>query len=101
MIQEPDANLLVSINILDKEYRITCREGEQKRLIASALYLDQCMREVRQSARIIGADRIAIMAALNIANELLEQRQIQESREQDLNERVRLLNVKIAQVLPN
>ena len=62
----------VSIKIFDKEYKIACKPHEKESLIASARYLDQKMNEVKSSHKIIGADRIAVMAALNIANEYLQ-----------------------------
>jgi cell division protein ZapA len=61
----------ISIKIFDKEYKIACLPHEKESLIASARYLDQKMNEVKSSHKIIGADRIAVMAALNIANEYL------------------------------
>lgn len=64
----PDA---VTVHILDKEYLIACPEDERHELIRSAGYLDKKMREIRDSGKIIGAERIAVMAALNISHELL------------------------------
>jgi cell division protein ZapA len=64
----------VTIRILDKEYRIACGPEEQHGLIDSARLLDQRMREVRQNGRIIGADRIAVMAALNLVYDLIRER---------------------------
>lgn len=63
----------VSVSILDKEYLIGCEEDEQEALLASARYLDKTMRDIRDSGKVVGADRIAVMAALNIAHELLSQ----------------------------
>jgi cell division protein ZapA len=57
----------VTVHILDKEYRILCQDGEQDDLLASARYLDMKMREIRATGKVIGSDRIAVMAALNIA----------------------------------
>lgn len=61
----------VSIKILDREYRIACPEEERQALRESAEHLDKCMREIRDSGRVVGLDRISVMAALNIANDLL------------------------------
>ncbi|HHC74754.1 MAG TPA: cell division protein ZapA [Thiothrix sp.] len=61
----------VSIKILNKEYRINCPIGEEESLIRSANYVEEKMREVRTSGKIISLDRLAIMAALNIAHELV------------------------------
>jgi len=61
----------VSINILGKEYLISCVDDERQSLLSSAEYLDSKMREIRDAGKVIGTDRIAVMAALNIAHELL------------------------------
>lgn len=63
----------ITIHILDKEYMIACEEGERHDLQRSADYLDKKMREIRDSGKIVGSDRIAVMAALNISHELLMQ----------------------------
>ena len=63
----------IVIHILDKEYMISCVEEERHDLQRSADYLDNKMREIRDSGKIIGTDRIAVMAALNISHELLTQ----------------------------
>ena len=63
----------ITIHILDKEYIIACSEEERHDLQRSADYLDSKMREIRDSGKIIGSDRIAVMAALNISHELLTQ----------------------------
>ncbi|HHQ41848.1 MAG TPA: cell division protein ZapA, partial [Chromatiales bacterium] len=69
MSEEP---VLVTVRILDREYRVACPPGEREDLMASARHLDQLMREIRDSGKVIGLDRIAVMAALNMAHELLE-----------------------------
>ncbi len=60
----------VSINILGKDYRVSCAKDEQETLIRSAQELDEQMREIRDSGKVNGMDRIAVMAALNLTNEL-------------------------------
>lgn len=62
----------VEVRILDKEYLVTCPEEEQEALLRSARHLDRKMREIRNSGKVFGTERIAVMAALNIANEMLE-----------------------------
>ncbi|MBI1194757.1 MAG: cell division protein ZapA [Gammaproteobacteria bacterium] len=64
----------VTVSVLDQEFRIGCPEDERDALIASAAYLDKKMREIKRSGRIIGMDKIAVMAALHIAHELLQSR---------------------------
>ncbi|MEE8093949.1 MAG: cell division protein ZapA [Gammaproteobacteria bacterium] len=62
----------VSIRILEKEYQVACPAGEKADLMASADLLNQKMREIRDSGKVVGLDRVAVMAALNMANELLQ-----------------------------
>ena len=61
----------VTVQILDKEYSIICPPEERSNLVSAARYLDGKMREIRSSGKVIGADRIAVMAALNITHDLL------------------------------
>ena len=63
----------VKIVIMDKEFLVACSEDEQSVLIRSADYLNDKMREVQRNGKVIGMDRITIMAALNMAHELLKQ----------------------------
>ena len=88
-------NIPVIIHILDKEYRIACPKEEEENLIASARYLDGKMREIKAGGRVIGSDRIAIMAALNLANEVLEQRNLKENNVQNLGKRLQTMHEKI------
>ena len=61
----------VSVRILEKEYVIACPYEERSALLDSAEFLNARMREVRDSGKVVGLDRIAVMVALNLANELL------------------------------
>lgn len=61
----------VTVHILDKDYCISCPPDERANLETTARYLDGKMREIRASGKVIGADRIAVMAALNITHDLL------------------------------
>ncbi len=61
----------VAVRILDREFQVSCPPEEQQHLIESAEFLDQRMREIRATGRVIGVDRIAMMAALNLTSELL------------------------------
>ncbi len=63
--------MTTNVNILDKDYRINCPSEEEGALIEAARHLDSRMREIRDSGKVIGIDRIAVMAALNIAHEML------------------------------
>ena len=62
----------VTVNILGKDYNISCPEEEKSDLLASASYVDEKMREIKQRGSTMGADRIAVLSALNIAHELLK-----------------------------
>ena len=64
----------VTVRILEKEYFVSCPQEERADLLDSAEYLNKKMREIRDTGKIVGADRIAVMAALNMANELLRLR---------------------------
>jgi cell division protein ZapA len=61
----------VTIRILDKEYQIACTDSERHSLLDSARFLDEKMKEIRSSGKVVGTDRIAVMAALNITHDLL------------------------------
>ncbi len=61
----------VSVRILDKEYQVACPASERTDLLDSAEVLNAKMLEIRDSGRVVGLDRIAVMAALNISHELL------------------------------
>jgi cell division protein ZapA len=64
----------VSVSILGKEFMVACPEPQREALRAAAAYLDKAMREIHSTGKVLGTERTAIMAALNIANELLELR---------------------------
>lgn len=69
----------VGVSILGKEFQVSCPENARDSLFAAARYLDAKMREIQESGRVIGMDRCAVLAALNITNELLELRKGQSS----------------------
>lgn len=64
----------VNVKILEKEYQFSCPADERKSLVDSAELLNAKMREIRDSGKVVGLDRIAVMAALNMANELIRAR---------------------------
>ena len=61
----------LTINVMGREFRVACPEGEEKGLLASVDFLNRRLREVKDAGKVVGNDRIAMMAALNIAHELL------------------------------
>lgn len=62
----------VTIRLLDKDYQVACPAEERVALLESARYLDEKMREIRDSRKMIGSERVAVMAALNITHDLLQ-----------------------------
>lgn len=65
----------LTVQIMDKEYCIACPSEERSNLESAARYLDGKMREIRSSGKFVGADRVAVMAALNISHDLLHKQQ--------------------------
>lgn len=61
----------LDVTIMGREFRVACPEDEKQALLDSVSYLDKKMREIRDAGKVIGVERIAIMAALNIAHEFL------------------------------
>lgn len=91
----------VTVTILDKEYRVACNPGEEDEVLTSARHLDERMREVRLSGKIIGADRIAVMVALNLTHELLTQSSTQSEVSESAEKRIRQLRDKVETALNN
>ena len=89
----------VSVSILDREFLIACTAEERPGLIAAASYLDGKMREVRNTARAPGLDRIAVLAALNITHELIDLRQRNNSSSTEVAQHVQALKHKLEGVL--
>ena len=85
----------VKVNILDKDYQVSCPAAERDALVESARYLDQQMRTIRQGGKVVGVERIAVMAALHITHELIRQGQQSSLGSQDLQERIRRLTTRI------
>lgn len=69
----------LEVKILDKEYLVACPPDQQKALIDAASHLDRKMREIRTSGKVFGTERIAVMAALNITHDLLQQDSMSDS----------------------
>ncbi len=61
----------LTISLLGREFRVACPEGEEKQLLASVDYLNRKLKEVRDTGKVSGNERIALMAALNIAHEMM------------------------------
>ena len=89
----------VQLQILGREYRVACPEGEESALHASADYLGRQMREIRDSGKVMGVERIAVMAGLNITHELLNERHIRQSISGELGPRLKALHTEVREAL--
>jgi cell division protein ZapA len=96
MSQKPQP---VSLTIMGKEYKIACEPDEQDDLIRSAQQLDTQMRKMRDAGKVSGSDRIAVMAALNLAHELQLMKTQNALLNRNLNECLARMNQKIENVL--
>lgn len=67
----PSKVVSLDVAIMGREFRVSCPENERRSLLDAASYLDKKMREIRDAGKVIGIERIAIMAALNIAHDYL------------------------------
>lgn len=89
----------VSVRILDKEYQVACPAEERTDLLDSAEILNSKMREIRDSGRIVGLDRIAVMAALNMANDLIQAKARDQELEGGISDRLKLISDRVDNVL--
>ncbi len=89
----------VSVRILEKEYQVSCPASERTDLLDSAEVLNAKMREIRDSGKVVGLDRIAVMAALNMANELLHSQAKDKALEGTLGNRLKLITERVENVL--
>ena len=90
-----EKTIALDVRILDKEYKIGCVDGEENALMAAARHLDKTMRDIRTNGKVIGGDRIAVMAALNLAHELLQYRESTEASVRLASSHIELLTDKI------
>ncbi|MFI4937090.1 MAG: cell division protein ZapA [Candidatus Berkiellales bacterium] len=89
----------ICVRILEKEYRVSCTKHQEAALSDAAQYLDEQMQFIRKTGRVIGAERIAVMAALNIAHELLKLKSKHVVAEEEFSERIKVLQDKIDHVI--
>ena len=85
----------INVTIMDKEFLISCPEDEEVSLRSSAQYLDKKMREIRDSGKVVGLDRIAVMVALNITHDLLTNKDINSDINQTVSNRVKNIQEKV------
>ena len=89
----------VSVRILEKDYQIACPVDERAALLDSAELLNSRMREIRDSGKVVGLERIAVIAALNMANELLRTRNGDANLESEVGGRLRILRERVESAL--
>ncbi len=89
----------VNVRLLDREYTVGVEPSERDSLLAAARLLDTRMREVRGSNRMAAVDRVAVLAALNLAHELQQLREQQEKRDGELTRTLNELQRKLDRVL--
>ena len=89
----------VGVRLLDREYQVACPAEERADLLDSAEYLDAKMREVRDSGKVTGLERIAVISALNLANELIKLRRQGSTVEGDVGARLRVLRERVESAL--
>ena len=70
-------NVSLDVAIMGREFRVACPEEEREGLLQAVSYLDRKMREIRDSGKVIGLERIAIMAAINITHDYLSSKPIE------------------------
>ncbi len=85
----------VTVNVLDREYRIACEPGERRQLLDAADYLDQQMRGIRDGANIVGMEKVAVLAGLNITNEFLKVKSREETVSSNVAERLKSLRSRL------
>jgi cell division protein ZapA len=85
----------VNVRILDREYLVGCAPEERADLLSAAQLLDARMREIRGSNRMAGIDRIAVLAALNLAHELLQLKHGTNDRDREIERTLGELNRKL------
>jgi cell division protein ZapA len=89
----------VTVRILDKEYQVSCEPNEVQALRKSATYVDDKMREFKENSSVLGLDRLAVMVALNIANDYISESLKTESVLSTRDENLKALSGKLDQAL--
>ena len=89
MMESPSETTVVTI--LDKEYRVSCPADQTDALHAAARYLSEKMRDIRTAGKVIGIERIAVMAALNISYELMNTRDAAATEKNETQEHINQL----------
>jgi len=89
----------LDVSIMGRSYRVTCADDEREALLAAVAYVDKKMTEIKAASKVAGTERIAVMAALNIANELLSVKLGSGFDIAELKRRMNLVQSKLDQAL--
>jgi len=89
----------ITVMILDREYRVACEPDERQSLLEAAHQLDEHMREIRNNGRLMALERIAVMAALNLTDELNKIKQNEQLRQDSIDSKIRHLADKLDSAL--
>lgn len=89
----------VSVSILGKEYQVACPEEEKEALLASAKLLHKNMEDIRSTGKVVGLDRIAVMAALNLAHDLINLQNADSTDSDAVNQKIVQLNDRVSAFL--
>jgi cell division protein ZapA len=81
----------ISVDILDRQYQFACSPEEATALKEAAVYLDERMRSIKGAGRLMALERIAVMTALNLSDELLRLQKHEKHRKDNLDSRIRML----------
>ncbi|NOR20706.1 MAG: cell division protein ZapA [Xanthomonadales bacterium] len=81
----------ISVEILDRQYQFACSSEEAVALQEAAVYLDERMRSIKDAGRLMALERIAVMTALNLSDELLRLQKHEKHRKENLDTRIRML----------
>lgn len=89
----------VTVTILEKEYTVACTDDERESLLTSVEFLNGKMKEVRSNGKVVGSERIVVMAALNIVHEYLGHKNSDQDVSEDVHEAIKRVQEKISNAL--
>ena len=91
----------ISVRILNRDYQFACQEDERTSLLSAADHLDNTMREIKDNNSTMSNDKIVLMAAMNIAHDLIKAQNLNRHYDTEVLSSVKKLNAKLEQALTN
>ena len=88
---EKNSSEPISVAIHDRDYQFACEPEERKALREAAVFLDDRMRSIKGAGRLMALERIAVMTALNLSDELLKLQKNEKHRKEKVDSRIRML----------